>query len=56
MAGFREKMNLPEFLVGIERLIEESEAGRQRLWQRLSARRTENHTGRWMVISCVEGS
>jgi hypothetical protein len=28
---FREKMNLPEFLVSIERLIEQSEAGRRRL-------------------------
>jgi len=31
LAGFGEKMNLPEFLFGIERLIEESEAGRRRL-------------------------
>jgi hypothetical protein len=31
LAEFRKKMNLPEFLISIERLIEESEAGRQRL-------------------------
>jgi len=31
LAEFREKMNLPEFLISIERLIEESEAGRRRL-------------------------
>jgi hypothetical protein len=31
LAGFREKMNLPEFLISIERLIERSENGRQRL-------------------------
>jgi len=31
LAGFREKMHLPEFLISIERLIEESEAGRRRL-------------------------
>ena len=31
LAGFREKMNLPEFLISIERLIEESETGRRRL-------------------------
>jgi hypothetical protein len=31
LAGFREKMNLPEFLISIERLIEGSEIGRRRL-------------------------
>jgi hypothetical protein len=31
LAEFRRKMNLPEFLISIERLIEESEAGRRRL-------------------------
>src|SRR5262249_5475730 len=31
LAGFRDKMNLPEFLASIQRVIEESEAGRQRL-------------------------
>jgi len=31
LAEFREKMNLPEFLVSIERLIEQSEAGQRRL-------------------------
>ncbi len=31
LADFREKMNLPEFLISIERLIEESEAGRARI-------------------------
>jgi hypothetical protein len=31
LAEFRKKMNLPEFLISIERLIEESEAGRRRL-------------------------
>jgi len=31
LAGFREKMNLPEFLISIERLIEGSETGRRRL-------------------------
>ena len=31
LAEFREKMNLPEFLISIERLIERSESGRRRL-------------------------
>jgi hypothetical protein len=31
LAEFRKKMNLPEFLISIEHLIEESEAGRRRL-------------------------
>src|SRR6201987_1642288 len=31
LADFRKKINLPEFLISIEQLIEESEAGRQRL-------------------------
>ncbi|MGI9071039.1 MAG: DUF4760 domain-containing protein [Bryobacteraceae bacterium] len=31
LAEFREKMNLPEFLIGIERLVEGSEAGRRRI-------------------------
>jgi hypothetical protein len=31
LAEFRQKMNLPEFLISIERLIEGSEAGRRRL-------------------------
>ena len=31
LAGFREKMNLPEFVISIERLIEGSETGRRRL-------------------------
>ena len=31
LAAFREKMNLPEFLISIERLIDGSEAGRRRL-------------------------
>jgi hypothetical protein len=31
LVGFREKMNLPEFLISIERLVEGSEAGRRRL-------------------------
>lgn len=31
LAEFREKMNLPEFLISIERLIEGSESGRQRI-------------------------
>jgi hypothetical protein len=31
LAEFRKKMNLPEFLISIERLVEESEAGRRRL-------------------------
>jgi hypothetical protein len=31
LAEFRKKMNLPEFLISIERLIEESEVGRRRL-------------------------
>lgn len=31
LADFREKMNLPEFLIHIERLVEGSEAGRERI-------------------------
>jgi hypothetical protein len=31
LAEFRERMNLPEFLISIERLVEGSEAGRRRL-------------------------
>jgi hypothetical protein len=31
LAEFRQKMNLPEFLISIERLVEGSEAGRRRL-------------------------
>jgi hypothetical protein len=31
LAEFRQRTNLPEFLISIERLIEESEAGRRRL-------------------------
>ena len=31
LVGFREKMNPPEFLISIERLIEGSETGRRRL-------------------------
>ncbi len=31
LAGFREKMNLPEFLISIEQLIEGSRKGRERL-------------------------
>ena len=31
LAGLRVKMNLPEFLISIERLIEGSDAGRKRL-------------------------
>lgn len=31
LAEFREKMKLPEFLISIERLVEGSDAGRQRL-------------------------
>src|SRR5215472_2320400 len=31
LAGFREKRNLPEFMISIERLIEGSENGRRRL-------------------------
>ncbi len=31
LAEFREKMNLPEFLISIERLVEGSEAGRRRV-------------------------
>lgn len=31
LAEFRQKMNLPEFLISIERVIEGCEAGRQRL-------------------------
>ena len=31
LAEFRKKMNLPEFLISIERLIDESETGRRRL-------------------------
>src|SRR5262249_21779431 len=31
LRAFREKMNLPEFLISIERLIEGSETGRRRL-------------------------
>jgi hypothetical protein len=31
LAEFREKMNLPEFLISIERLVEGSEAGRRRI-------------------------
>src|SRR5689334_17601685 len=31
LAEFRERMNLPEFLISIERLIDGSEAGRRRL-------------------------
>lgn len=31
LAEFREKMNLPEFLISIERLMEGSEVGRRRL-------------------------
>lgn len=31
LAEFREKMNLPEFLISIERLVEGSEVGRRRL-------------------------
>jgi hypothetical protein len=31
LAEFREKMKLPEFLISIERVVEGSEAGRQRL-------------------------
>ena len=31
LAEFRQKMNLPEFLISMERLIEKSEAGRRRL-------------------------
>jgi len=31
LAEFREKMNLPEWLISIERLVEGSEAGRRRL-------------------------
>ena len=31
LAGFREKMNLPEWMSSIERLIEGSEAGRRRI-------------------------
>ncbi len=31
LAEFREKMRLPEFLISIERVIEESEAGRARI-------------------------
>jgi hypothetical protein len=30
LAEFRDKMNLPEFLIGIERLVDQSESGRQR--------------------------
>ena len=31
LADFRRKMNLPEFLISIERLVEGSEAGRERV-------------------------
>lgn len=31
LADFREKMNLPEFLISIERLVEGSDAGRRRM-------------------------
>ena len=31
LADFHEKMNLPEFLISVEQLIERSEAGRRRL-------------------------
>jgi hypothetical protein len=31
LAEFREKMNLPEFLISIERRVEGSEAGRRRV-------------------------
>jgi hypothetical protein len=31
LTGFREKRNLPEFLISLERLIERSETGRRRL-------------------------
>ncbi len=31
LADFRKKMNLPEFLISVERLVEGSEAGRERV-------------------------
>ena len=31
LADFREQMNLPEFLINVERVIEESKAGRERI-------------------------